>query len=199
MCFDAKTSFITFCLGVCTSLLVMTFALLQNKTSLAILSGGWIWVIFMQWWEYMIWSQWNASTATSMAYMFNIMQVPFLYFLFVLLPSTGITQKAVATGIVFLYTCIMLYPPAPISVERNGHLNYSWWSNKVRVVAYFVGLAAIFSLLVRPFYWSMACLATLFILLALSSLLYNQESTSSLWCYFAVFFPVIALIYSFLI
>jgi hypothetical protein len=197
MCFDAKTSLATFLTGTFLSLMVMTYALFQKQTSLALLSGGWMWVILMQWWEFMIWKNWEKHTASHFAYVFNIMQIPLLYFLFILSSPVSLVFKAIATGIVFVYLCIMLYPNINGDVtQQSGHLTYSWWSSRVRSTTYFIGLASIFLLLVRPFSWSMACVTTLFVLLGLSMLIYGQQNTPSLWCFFAVFFPVLALVYT---
>lgn len=196
MCFDAKTSLATFLTGIFLSLMVMTYALVRKQTSLAILSGGWIWVICMQWWEFMIWKKWEKDTASHFAYVFNIMQIPVLYFLFILSSPVSLAFKVIATSILFLYLCIMFYPDVDEEISvQSGHLSYSWWSSRVRSTMYFIGLACIFLLLVRPLSWSIACVLTLFILLGLSMLIYGRHNTPSLWCFFAVFFPVVSLVY----
>lgn len=196
MCFDARTSLATFISGTLVSLCVMTYALVKKQTSLALLAGGWVWVIFMQWWEFMIWKQWENKIASRFAYIFNIMQIPLLYFLFILSSPASVVSKAIATGILFLYLCVMFYPDVNEDVTlHSGHLAYSWWTSRLRSTMYFIGLAGVFLLLVRPLSWSIACVSTLFVLLGLSMLIYGRHNTPSLWCFFAVFFPVFALLY----
>jgi len=193
MCFDATTSLAAFISGVLVSLSIMSFAIVKKDTMLALLAGGWIWVIFMQWWEYMIWMKWNVAMASNMAYVFNIMQIPFLYFLFILPSKVHMVNKIIATVIIFIYLLTMTYPNVSTTVAITNHLDYSWWSDQWRCCIYFIGLAAIFLLLVRPFYWSLACVITLFVLLGLSMLIYGKGQVPSLWCFFAVFFPLMAL------
>lgn len=196
MCFDARTSVLSFILGSILSLSVMTYGIVTKHRSLAILSGGWIWVIFMQWWEYMIWSNYEKHLAIQLAYIFNIMQIPLLYFLFVWMSSVSNVNKFIATFIIFIYLCTMFYPNHTTDVQQTNHLEYSWWVNKWKVFMYFFGLATIFLLLVRPLLWSICCVVTLFVLLGVSILIYGSTCIPSLWCFFAVFFPILALLYA---
>jgi len=199
MCFDATTSLVSFVSGIVLSVIVMSYGIAMKQQALAILAGGWVWVIFMQWWEYMIWSNRSREMAMRMAYVFNIMQIPLLYFLFILWSPVSFLYKALATLVIFVYVCIMSYPNTSTDVRVSNHLNYSWWSNQTRVVMYFLGLAAIFCLLVRPLAWSLCCVVTLFVLLGLSMAIYGRQGVPSLWCFFAVFFPVLAWLYAILL
>lgn len=194
MCFNAPVSLGTFIGGILVSLAVMTIALLRKDAALAILAGGWVWVIFMQWWEYMIWSGWQTPMASKMAYVFNITQIPILYLLFIIPSPASLWSKALATAFLALYLAVMFYPSAATTrvVVHSGHLTYPWWGDWIRCFMYFAGLAGVFLLLVRPFTWGLVCVVSLFILLGLSMLIYGRGNVPSLWCFFAVFFPVLA-------
>jgi hypothetical protein len=196
MCFNAPVSLAAFLSGVVVSLVVGTYALSKNEIPLALLSFGWIWVIFMQLWEYMAWRGIETETASHMAYVFNVMQIPVLYLLFILVKDTPTRNRWVATLVMAAYLCVMFYPLSADETriaETCGHLDYRWWRSRLRVAAYFTGLCAVFLLLVRPLMWSTACLATLLFLMVLSTLFYTSN-VASLWCFFAVFFPVAALV-----
>lgn len=200
MCFDAKTSLISFVLGIIISIGVGLWGIRQRDETLALLSFGWSWVVFMQWWEYMIWSQWNPVFASKMAFVFNVLQIPVLYFLFFLVSNASLCCKYIATMIVFVYLCVFFYPQSnTFQVQtRHRHLIYPWWSNSWRSAFYFIGLIAVFLLLIRPLSWSFCCVTTLFLLLFFSKLIYKSENVPSLWCFFAVCFPVLALGYRYL-
>jgi hypothetical protein len=195
MCFNATASLVSLIAGILVAVAVGIVALQKQYVSLALLAFGWIWVIAMQWWEFMVWRQWQTEVASRMAYVFNMMQIPVLFLLFSLVPNLPPAPRMVASVIVAAYLCIMLYPLPSEEIEvRHGHLDYSWWKSRVRIIAYFVGLISIFLLLVRPLAWSVACILSLMILCVLSRLLYHSENVASLWCFFAVFFPLWALL-----
>jgi hypothetical protein len=195
MCFNATASLVSLIAGILVAVAVGMVALQKQYVSLALLAFGWIWVIAMQWWEFMVWRQWQTEVASRMAYVFNMMQIPVLFLLFSLVPNLPLVPRVVASVIVAAYLCIMLYPLPSEEIEvHHGHLDYSWWKSRARIIAYFVGLISIFLLLVRPLAWSVACILSLMILCVLSRLLYDSENVASLWCFFAVFFPLWALL-----
>lgn len=198
MCFDARTSMVAFCLGLVVSIGTTMYAVQKKDMTLALFTGGWVWVIFMQWWEYMIWIQWHPSFASKSAFVFNMMQVPLLYVLFIVPSKTSATKKIIASVIMFLYCSVMLIPhrvSPNISINKHHHLQYSWWNNYWRSLMYFIGMASMFLLLIEPLGWSMACLISLFVLLVISKIFYGRGSTPSLWCFFAVFFPLLAVLW----
>jgi len=200
MCFNAPVSLTAFLVGSVLAIAVGIVALRLGYTSLAVLSFAWIWVIAMQWWEYMVWRQWHTETATRLAYVFNVMQIPLLFLLF-FHGQQNKTFSILASTVLAGYLIAMFYPMDEItSIQQTSsgtstieHLRYSWWEPSWKALVYFVGLCSVFLLLVRPLPWSCACLVTLLVLFAWSGILYGMESIASLWCFFAVFFPVIAL------
>ena len=200
MCFNAPVSLTAFLVGSVLAVAVGIVALRLGYTSLAILSFAWIWVIAMQWWEYMVWRQWQTEMAYGLAYVFNVMQIPLLFLLF-FHGQQNKTLSILASVVLAGYLVAMFYPTEQgTSIQQTSsggtlqHLRYSWWEPSWKAVVYFVGLCSVFLLLVRPLPWSCACLATLLVLFAWSGVLYGMESIASLWCFFAVFFPVIALV-----
>ena len=83
MCWNATTSMISFIFGIIICLIIGYIAIKQEKYSLAILSFGWIWVIFMQLFEFFIWNSNNENrTISKFAYIFNITQIVILGILF---------------------------------------------------------------------------------------------------------------------
>ena len=199
MCFNAPVSLAAFLVGSILALFVGIAALCLHYTSLALLSFGWVWVIAMQWWEYMVWQQWHPETASRLAFIFNVMQIPLLYLLLAIGGSASFACKVVASFVIAVYLCCMFFPimSSPLQItETSGtppHLYYSWWKPSWKAGVYLVALCAIFLLLLRPLPWSAACLGVLAAMFVASGVIYGMESIASLWCFFAVFFPVIAL------
>jgi hypothetical protein len=196
MCFDAETSINTFIGGTVVNVGVLLYALKHQQTSLVLISVLWFFIITMQFWEYCVWSNWHSQFAERMAYVFNIAQIPLLYFLFIVVSPVPDINKYIASAIVLLYLCIVIYPTGPIQIVKIGHLEYSWWNEQYKSATYLIACVALFLLLVRPFKWSVCCVVTLFILWILSRLIYGDTGVPSLWCNFAVFFPILALVYA---
>lgn len=196
MCFDAETSINTFISGTVVNIGVLLYALKHKQTSLALICVLWFFVVSMQFWEYCVWSNWHSQFAERMAFVFNIIQVPLLYFLFITSSTVPDINKYVASAVVLVYLCIVIYPTRPVQIAKIHHLRYSWWEEKYKSATYLIACAFVFLLLVRPFNWSVCCLVTLMILWLLSRLIYGDTGVPSLWCHFAVFFPILALLYA---
>jgi len=193
MCFSAPVSLASFLVGMLVAISVGIAALKMHQTSLALLALGWTWVIAMQWWEFMVWRQWETAFASQMAYLFNILQIPVLFFIFA--SDAPFLVRTLASVLLILYLGVMLTPlPTEDMRVHHGHMDYSWWTSPLRISTYFIGLVAIFLLLVRPLRWSVACIVSLLLLCLLSRWLYPSENVASLWCFFAVFFPVLAML-----
>ena len=196
MCFDAETSINTFVSGIAVNVGVLLYALKTKQTSLALICVLWFFVVLMQFWEYCVWSNWHVQFAERMAFVFNIIQIPLLFLLFIVISPVPDLNKYIASAVVLLYVCIVIYPTRPVQITKMGHLRYSWWEEPAKAVTYLIACAAIFLLLVRPFQWSVCCVVTLLILWMLSRIIYGETGVPSLWCHFAVFFPIFALLYA---
>ena len=194
MCWNATASITAFVLGVLVILLVCAYSVPGGHRPLTVLSLGWLWVITMQLWEYLVWTK-AGDWASVGAYVFNMTQILVLFLVFLCfgdpLPPTRVISAAV---IVLLTTLVLFLPTESViraSTSPQHHLQYSWWTRWVKSILYVVGLGAVFLLMVRPLSWSVACLAVLYLMLLLSGLFYS-DAVASMWCFFAVPFPLIA-------
>jgi hypothetical protein len=149
----------------------------------------------MQLWEYYAWKN-SGEWASRAAYVFNMTQILFLFLVFSIYrdPSVGLRNVVIASVVVLWVTCVLFYPVGSVSIQetKDHHLWYSWWSLPIKSALYVIGLVVVFLLMVRPFVWSAACVSVLVILLLLSMVFYSG-AVPSLWCFFAVPFPLIAL------
>lgn len=201
MCWNATSSIVSFCLGVLLSMAVAWKAIDEGKRALAVLALGWVWVVFMQLWEYFLWmSDKNNNQALSRyAYVFNIMQVTILGMIYLTFFTQDKKNRAAAFMVMIFYTFYMLYFSPVIgntSPSCDGHLEYKWWKEiPLGGVVYLVSLIAIFLLLVRPLYWSVCTLSYILLLFLLSYLLFHY-SVASMWCFFAVSVPVVSYLIS---
>jgi len=208
MCWNATASLSAFISGMFTSLIVAMIAYKQQKWQLFALSIGWTWVICMQLWEYFLWKNTMPSTTntfySNMAYVFNVTQVLLLGLIFLTFfqNDTSRTSRGIAFAILFTYMCYILYFSPSCGVMTvspscmNPHLEYPWWQNiPFGGLFYLFTLISIFVLLIRPLDWSIKTISVIMVLFLISWIFYSK-SVASIWCFFAVFTPVISLLLS---
>ena len=194
MCWNASVSLTTFLIGSCVSIIIGVYALRTKQYMLAALSFGWLWPISMQLWEYFAWK--DASWSWSVAYVSNVTQILVLYIVFITVSNQPWLLRSFAGIVVLVYMFIVLYQHTqPPAITKEDHLHYNWWENPLSNTTYIISLVLLFLLLVRPLRWSIACISILMIMLLVSSIIYNRY-VSSLWCFFAVAFPPLALLSS---
>lgn len=191
MCWNAPVSLATFIVGSIISIIIGGIALTQRHWMLAAMSFGWLWPISMQLWEYFIWT--DQRWSSHVAYVFNVTQILVLYAIFVSISNVGQIEKLTSSVIVIIYMCIILLSSTSIDVTKGAHLQYKWWDSAIKSYSYLFALITIFLLLVRPLRWSIVCVSILCVMLLFSSLLYKNH-VPSLWCFFAVSFPIFAYI-----
>jgi hypothetical protein len=195
MCWNAEASITAFVLGVVAILLVCAYSIPRGHRPLTVLSLGWLWVITMQLWEYFVWTK-AGNWASIGAYFFNMTQILVLFLVFLCFgdPKPPAPQIISAAMIVFVTTVVLFLPTEVVvraSASPEKHLQYSWWSPRFKSTLYLIGLGAVFLLMVRPLSWSVSCLAVLYLMLLVSALFYS-DAVASIWCFFAVPFPLIA-------
>ena len=197
MCWNATSSIVSFFLGLFLSMTIAWKAIREGKRALAVLAIGWVWVVFMQLWEYFLWTsdKNNNQTISRYAYVFNIMQVIILGMIYLTFFTQDKKNRAFAFLIMLTYMFYMLYFSPVIQntfPSCDGHLEYRWWKEMpLGGLVYLLSLSAIFLLLVRPFYWSICTLSYILLLFLLSYLLFHY-SVASMWCFFAVSVPVVS-------
>lgn len=201
MCFNAPMSLASWIIGSLVSISLGVWSYHRKYKELSYLCWGWLWVIAMQGWEYGIWKTRDKPKELAFftygAYLWNILQLPFLFFLFFSISTASLPCKRISAALLFIYLLITLIPykgicPPTIN-SRYGHLQYSWWGSSfwgnIRSVAYLVTFGCLFLCLIRPWKWSLSCVMLLFALLGCSFLWY-KHCVASLWCWFAAFFPL---------
>lgn len=209
MCWNATASLTAFILGIVLSIATAIVAMKRKKWSVVVLSLGWMWVIGMQFWEYLIWTSPVSSNtnvlASQWAYIFNVTQILVLGLLFLAFsdPSVRPWNKMAAVTILLAYTCYVLYYAPSMTTLRttvatceDPHLHYPWWDRMPYGGAiYLIALILLFLLLVRPWMWSLATI-TLIMALFFMSMIFYSSSVASMWCFFAVFVPVVSLLFA---
>ena len=159
------------------------------------LSIGWIWILGMQFWEYFIWKYPEDLVYVQWAYIFNVTQIIILALIFLTFFIQPTINRIVAFVLLLVYILYILQNNYTLKqLNRDNHLEYSWWDNYGGYV-YMIFLIAMFCLLVRPFYWSMATLVSILILFIFSWFFYKR-AVASMWCFFAVSVPLISFLIS---
>ena len=209
MCWNATASLTALILGTVLSLVTALVAMKQKKWSVVVLSLGWLWVIGMQYWEYLLWTSPVSSDANAFAsrwaYIFNVTQVLVLGLLFLAFADShlGVWNKVSAVVILLVYACYIMYYAPDMTTLRTTkasceepHLHYPWWDQMPYGGAiYLMALILLFLLIVRPLAWSVGTITLIMSLFAMSMTFYSS-SVASMWCFFAVFVPVASLLFA---
>lgn len=203
MCWSANVSISTFTVGVVVNTIILMLAIKYNYTSLKLLCIIWYWVLMMQFCEFFIWKNIYPEFFSKLAYVFNVTQILMIAMIFLIFgKDVSQTSKIIAGAILVTYLFVIIFPTNTKDdtkvTETNSHLSYPWWSSNVKVWAYFIALFSLSLLLIKPFYYGLACASVIFILLIFSILFY-RKNVPSMWCFFACFFPIIALVLAILI
>jgi hypothetical protein len=202
MCWNAKVSLASLIVGISISLGVAFIAFQQKKWSLFALSLAWIWPILMQYIDLKIWNNTckeENRKITWLGYVLNVMAPIGLYFVFILFPNP-IANKLIASALILIYIFYMIYSSRKVS---NGidyldntpgtHIEYTWWKYmKYGGPFYIIAVILIFLLLVRPKKMMTYTLGYVLITLAISSIFFKY-GLASMWCWFAVITPLVAL------
>ena len=198
MCVDKETSIGSFIAGTIINILVM----LYFKTEIVYIICIWLQcVIFMQFAEYLICIDQKCGETnkigTRLAMVLNITQPIFIYLALMCFSNVPLKNKIYASIVVLLYICFMLLK---LNKETNftcikpldkcSGLNLKWWySDYKSSIIYILSLIVILSLLLRP--ESLSIFTSGYILLSLIvSAIFYSCNLASMWCLFAVPFPL---------
>lgn len=200
MCWNETASLSAFITGIIICLSVGSISYYQKKYELMALSIGWIYVIFMQFWEFLIWKFPNNKFYVDMTYLFNITQISLLGLIFL---TFFTNQPKICRFFIFFvltfYICFFSYQTCNHNdiTHQSGHLEYNWWSNSYSSYIYIFSLIFIFLCIIRPFWWSAGTLLIILLFLLLSKIFYSK-SVASMWCFFAVSVPLFSFFISLL-
>lgn len=194
MCWNAPVSLTAFIVGLLVCISIAILAYREEKYELMALSVGWIYVIFMQLWEYFIWKYPKKHLFVGAAYIFNITQIIVLGLVFLtFFTDQSIVSRSIVFLILVLYTAFFLIraDQRPVITRTSNHLEYHWWTLPYAPVIYIGSFILIFLFIVRPWLWSLFTLALLVFFLILSRILFSR-SVASMWCFFAVSVPALS-------
>ena len=210
MCFSEKTSWITFIIGVIASI---TLAYRHGKTdkSMMFIALATIWVLLMQVVDAFTWrNQGNAAVLAKISnwgYSVNILQpiVFALLLLYLFQKESSQRNKNVTYILIFIYCLVITGFPIEKMIKRacnnssysGCNLDYRWWrgeNGQIRGIVYHIVCWLLFLTMIYPKSASYAIIAYLFLTFTISSVFYNK-SVASIWCWFAAFGPIIALLY----
>lgn len=201
MCMDATTSITSFIVGSIINLCVMLYAREKVIYQICIF---WQWVIMMQLAEFLIWSDQDCGivnyTGTKLALFFNLTQPIVLFFVFFFMNDKPINVQITSIVIIMAYigyffnylnsnkeyVCIT-------KPENCTALNLAWWVHGMEWV-YFVPMVLIVLLLSD---YSAPIIFTF--IYSVITLIYSAKfywcGAPSMWCWFAVPFPLLLLIF----
>lgn len=199
MCWNAKTSIISFISGTIINIGVLIYYLKHKEiVSLCVV---WQWVLCMQLAEYFIWLNQKSSTnifATKSALILNILQPLILYMVIIcgLGENISIQVKILSSIIITYYISYMMIKLNEVSEYKNlttnncAHLSLKWWYDIPNSgYIYFIVLSFLILLLIQPLSLSVFCVVFITISV-LISMKYYSCGAASMWCWFVVPFPL---------
>jgi len=201
MCFDEKTSWITFIVGTLFNVLGIYYYQDYRYTAVAIM---WEWILLMQVFDAIAWrypecgSTQNKFAARG-AYIANMTQPVVIYLVMILLTmNVSTSNKVISSVLILAYICSVLYSSQEINdveclrrTEQCSNLQYSWWDGQnVTLFLYFVCVLGLPLLLFRPMSFAVYTSSFISAIFVLSLFLYRC-GVASVWCWFAAFAPVL--------
>jgi hypothetical protein len=202
MCFDARTSFITFIIGTIFSLILYKSS---NNKYVKVISIAWFFVVFMQFFEGLSWlSKDNnnielSNFSTYFACIVNFIQ-PIILLIGLIYITDNKNGRNSLLALLIIYIIILFYRLQTLSldkplyhqVESCGHLDYYWWGN-FRIGSYTYFIAFIVGLLyIKPI--KLGIIIILYLLLSyMISLKIYPCGKSSIWCWSTAFGPIFTL------
>ena len=201
MCFSAKASIISLCIGVIGAFMCTTLGTIADK----IMGFFMIFVSLMQGIEYLLWTHQKRDAynrvITILGMLFNHFQ-PIVLGLLILTMNPLTIYKNWIYYILFIFSCViiphsfrfLMDAKQQYTMKNTTHLSWEW--NHVKysrfVYPFFLFSLCILFLLGIPdikygFFFALVAFITFF-----SSLLfYKSKFIGALWCYYVVFLPLV--------
>ena len=208
MCWDEKTSIITFVIGTIINLAVMASFQTEIIYTICII---WQWVLMMQLSEYLIWKDQNCGSlnniGTKSAMLFNLTQPIIIFLVLIMVTQSSQNLKIISSISIIGYISYIM-----INLNKNKeyncvkplndchHLNLDWWNDfNFGGTIYFITIALIVLCLANNIKISIFSLLYIFIAMIISQKLYSCGAPS-MWCWLVVPFPIaLGLFYKFYI
>lgn len=212
MCWDEKTSWMTFALG--TSFNILNVMYFKTPKVIA-LSAIWQYVLTMQFFEAKTWRSlktpnvksppskiFNNSNSAQGAMIFNITQPIVVGFILLTVSKAPIQNKILSIGVLILYTCWTLWSLNNTkkidNLKPSGgckHLVFEWWGLfPGGAIPYFIALYTAIILLLRPMKTMIFQIMYITISFLISAKMYRC-GVGSVWCWFAAFAPIASFIF----
>jgi hypothetical protein len=204
MCYTSTTSINAFAIGIITSLLLIS---LTNNTDYKIIGYFFLFVSFMQLFDYFFWEYPSNTTqnqiATKFAILFNHLQ-PIVLFLLIYYFNKGQVKQSskyliiLYTFIIILYTGMLWNKVNSTKVTERSSPSLDWeWNRQYGAeLVYFIFLITLTVLFLQNVKTGGKLAAFLTVVTFLFSLYKYQikASTGRIWCYLSSFAPVIFLL-----
>lgn len=204
MCFDAKTSALSFIIGTLFNIIGLLYY--RNKKYIAI-ALVWQYVLLMQIADFIAWKNPTCGTAQnkfalSLAYVANITQPLVLYLSLLYISDVDSNANLAAGLLLFAYMVqISLNSISTFGNDTNkclkpsegcNHLNYYWWKGNGSGSIYFLTIVSLVILMLKPLSFALLEVGYITIALIMSSFIYKC-GVPSIWCWFTAFGPVMNL------
>lgn len=201
MCFDAKTSIITFFITVITSSILIMCKNVQLKT----IGIFFIHIAIVQLLEFFMWKDQTCTMSvnnisTSIIPYFVYLQPVIIYIIAVLynpkIYNKWLTIANILYSVYVIYTILTIDSDKCTTPDEDGHLG---WNSKYSILGY-VYLIFLFINIFGSFSrkYSIPLAVAVFISFALSRHIFKYR-TGEMWCFFAAFLPIVILIYASLV
>lgn len=198
MCWNATSSLSFYIIGLIINTIILSISIQNKNFNLTALCAAWYFVLSMQLFEYFIWLKKNVKLTSSLAFIFNILQILMIYIVFMVVSSFYKVKwfyKFLASIIILIYIFFWVFwslefNSNSLQIIRRNHLIYPWWNTKLKSLIYIISLVLLFLLLARPIVWSVSTLAIIMFLYTLSFIFYRPY-IASMWCCFAVIVPLL--------
>jgi hypothetical protein len=206
MCFSAKSSIVSFFIGIIGSILCISLGSTSDK-----IVGYYLgFVALMQGIEYLLWRHQKCDNynrfVSILGMILNHLQ-PFVLGLIILFFNQYLIHKKLILFILGFYLLIII----PYSIQflfnkkshctiknTENHLSWKWNSMNYNSFIYFIFILTMCSLFILGFptlkygmYSSFLAILTYFT----SAIFYSNHDTGALWCYYVVFLPFLYYLY----
>lgn len=208
MCWDEKTSIITFVIGTIINLAVMASFQTETIYTVCII---WQWVLMMQLSEYLIWKDQNCGDlnkiGTNSAMLFNLTQPVIIFLVLITVTKSSQNLKIIASIVILSYISYIILQ---LNINKKyscvkplndcHHLNLDWWNDfNLGGTIYFITIAVVALCLTNNLKVAIFSLCYIFIAMIISQKLYSCGAPS-MWCWLVVPFPIfLGLFYKFYI
>jgi hypothetical protein len=203
MCFSARSSILSFTIGLLGSLLCLSLGSVKDR----IIGYFFGFVSLMQGIEYLLWTHQkcdNYNRLISLLGMsFNHLQ-PFVLGIIILLINKNVNHKPWIYLVMFLYVLIIVpYSLQFFSVGKDkqctlkntaNHLQWNWnilQYNRLIYIIFLLTMSVLFILgmptMKTGLYFALGAILSYIT----SAIVYNYNDVGALWCYYVAFLPII--------